>query len=289
MKKFLIRVFLFMLSLTLLQLGLTLLCLFREKSYDYKILPEINKVIIGHSMTECAVNDTILKKSINISDSGVGFEYTYVKLRKCLNDNLQIDTIILGVKPNDFTCRKGYEFRDDYLYYKMQKYLFLFSMREVSHYFSQPIFYKVLCKIPFEYIVNTCMFTHLRHHVQDMNIGRYRTNFGHHIGEKADSVVCLDIKMSDSVNIFQNQYFCKINELCKDHNVHLICVTTPIYTAGNFICFQKFMYAHGIDYYDCSNVISDSHYFCDNLHLNPSGAKLFTAYIETLFVSKKCK
>ena len=47
---------------------------------SFKIDEGITTLVIGHSHSECSVNDSILKNSINLSSSGESYFYNYQKL-----------------------------------------------------------------------------------------------------------------------------------------------------------------------------------------------------------------
>jgi hypothetical protein len=70
-----------------------------------------------------------------------------------------------------------------------------------------------------------------------------------------------------------NPYIEKIITICKQNNINLMFYTAPIYNLeSNNDIFYKYL----TDYTDFSSIISDSTFFRDALHLNNSGAKLFT-------------
>lgn len=62
---------------------------------SFKIDENISQVIIGHSHSECSVDDSILKNSINLSSSGESYFYNYQKLKKVIGDNKQINTVFI--------------------------------------------------------------------------------------------------------------------------------------------------------------------------------------------------
>ena len=57
---------------------------------------EIKVLIIGDSHTECAINDSILNNSMNFSQSGDNYLYSYTKLTLFKKNNPKLKHVILS-------------------------------------------------------------------------------------------------------------------------------------------------------------------------------------------------
>ena len=57
---------------------------------------ECKKRILSNSHTECAINDRIIKTSINLSFSADTYFWSYVKLKTISKNNPNIKTIVLN-------------------------------------------------------------------------------------------------------------------------------------------------------------------------------------------------
>lgn len=284
MKRFLINITKIIAFVFIIQVVLIVVVLAIEKSYSFRVSDSINKVIIGHSMTECAIDDNIYKGSINVSQSGTGLNYSYVKLRKILNENPQIDTVILGLKPNDFLEKHGDGLTSLIINEKVPKYFFLFEMNEINEFVVYPSFYSALCKIPFDYIINFSKTFYSSYSIGDYGIGKFKSKLGSHLPNK--NLVSYDINDSSEINVYFHSYLLKMNDLCNTQNVRLVCITTPMYSSSNNPLFCQFMMKNHIDYHDFSDYQLPTSYFLDFIHLNANGSKLFSNDLDSLFYLK---
>jgi len=66
----------------------------------YKLPYEKSYLILGHSHTECAYNDTIISNVINLSSGGECYFYTYFKLKKLLDENSNLKGVFVGYSNN---------------------------------------------------------------------------------------------------------------------------------------------------------------------------------------------
>ena len=57
-------------------------------------------LVLGHSQNECALNDSLISNVVNFSQGGESYFYTYLKLKKMLQANPQINTVILSFTNN---------------------------------------------------------------------------------------------------------------------------------------------------------------------------------------------
>ena len=97
MKKFIIKTI--AISIICIKVNILLIIITQslvKKNYNSKIKPETNKLIVGDSYTQTSINDTILSKSINISDGGFHIMYSYIKIKSVIENNPGVDTVILG-------------------------------------------------------------------------------------------------------------------------------------------------------------------------------------------------
>lgn len=284
MKRFLLNITKIIAFVFIIQIVLIVVVLVIEKSYSFRVSDSINKVVIGHSMTECAIDDKIYKGSINVSQSGTGLNYSYVKLRKILNENPQIDTVILGLKPDDFVENHGDGFTSLIINEKVPKYFFLFDKSEAGEFVLYPSFYSALCKIPFDYIINFSKTFYSDYSINDYGIGKFKSKLGSHLSNA--NVVSYDMNDSSKINVYFHSYLLKINNLCITENVHLVCITTPMYSSSNNPYFVQYMMKNHIDYHDFSDYQLPASCFLDYIHLNAKGSQLFSNNLDSLFYLK---
>jgi hypothetical protein len=68
--------------------------------------PMVDKIIIGHSHPECAINDSLIEGLQNFSRSGESYFYTYYKLRPLLAQNPQIKTVFVEFSNDMISAEK---------------------------------------------------------------------------------------------------------------------------------------------------------------------------------------
>lgn len=90
----------------------------------FKIDKNINKLILGHSHSQCSVNDSIFNNSINLSASGESYFFNYQKLKKLISENDQINLVFI-----EFTNNQIDATMDDWIWShtKMSYYLQFYS------------------------------------------------------------------------------------------------------------------------------------------------------------------
>ena len=60
------------------------------------VLPDtVDKIVLGHSHPECALNDSLVPGLANFSNSGEAYFYAYYKLKKILDQNKNIKTVFI--------------------------------------------------------------------------------------------------------------------------------------------------------------------------------------------------
>lgn len=97
-------------------------------NFDFKIPPERNVLVLGNSHPECAIDDSISNNMFNLAQSGSGYFYDYLKAKKVLKNNPQIDTLILGYSYGDLAEDMNSWFNgDEKIKFKIRNHFFLFS------------------------------------------------------------------------------------------------------------------------------------------------------------------
>jgi hypothetical protein len=98
-------------------------------SSSFKIPEEKNIIVVGDSHTQCAINDSIFSRSINISQGGTAYLYSYIKLRKFLNENPHIDTVLVSFHGGSIQrSQDEWIFGDKYILSIVPNYFSLFEM-----------------------------------------------------------------------------------------------------------------------------------------------------------------
>ncbi|MEO6151384.1 MAG: hypothetical protein ABIN95_13560, partial [Mucilaginibacter sp.] len=87
---------LFLLANAMLIAGVCIL----SNNISFKLPAQKHVLILGDSHTALGINDKYIPQAINMSSEGEGYLYAYLKLKKFLADNEQLDTVLLSFNFN---------------------------------------------------------------------------------------------------------------------------------------------------------------------------------------------
>lgn len=230
---------------------------------------------MGASHVYRGIDASLLNNAVNLSKPSERYLFTYLKLKKLIEYNPQIKTIILQCAPTDL-----WQHSDD-------KY---FVDNEMSEFV--PLFYPMFDgEILSEYSGHYKDFSlFIIQHIFDFGLytgDSYFRKIGYGQQEDAliDGVINIeDVKpamiegsMGNTVNL---KYLARIIDYCKRNNINLFLVYFPVYHP-EYYYDQKYYYDR-IEQLGKVNYLDYSHYpipdSCryDAHHLNRSGAELFT-------------
>jgi len=92
----------------------------------YRVKPTTTALILGHSQTECALNDAMIAHTQNFSMGGEAYIYTYRKMQKLLDENPQVRTLYVSFANNQVEREMdGWTFDDKSLYNFFPRYAYL--------------------------------------------------------------------------------------------------------------------------------------------------------------------
>lgn len=101
------------------------------KDTSFKLPADKTILIIGDSHPECAIDDTIISNAHNLSHSGTALFYSFLKVRKIVEENPQIKTIVVGYNYEDLTeSKNSWLLQERYLKSKVPPYFFLMKPAE---------------------------------------------------------------------------------------------------------------------------------------------------------------
>jgi hypothetical protein len=293
MKRFLISFSLFILLVGSVALGLFVLSDYVIKQREnnlLKISKNINKVFIGDSNVECAVNDSMIPNSINIAQSGEAYMYTYAKIKSLLEYNDQIKTIYIGFSFWDLIkfTEKIWLFSNEFVIEKITLYNYLLNYYDKSVLIkNNPVAYirGVLKSILSNFQVFKKSFHRDEFNGRLINFGGYENSGRDKLQE--------DIKKNSfkeqvfEEGLFQIEYLKKISELCRQKSIKLVLLNTPkhIYYYSNipeairqnWISVRNSLSRDSL--LDLSRLSIPDSCFGDLTHLNAKGAKLFSRYL----------
>ena len=187
---------------------------------NYYIVDKSKSILIlGDSHTECAIDDSIVSKSVNLSKSADAYFYSFVKLRKFLKINSDIKTVILGISEKSL-----YKKNLIYLQNKSNGYFRLMNLNDFRVLLEAGGIKAFINLAEASFHNLSRLLTIQESDYRDMRIGGYL----YLKRDKLDEAIVRYKKNNQQNNINreysknQVEYFLKIINLCKEYKVKLI-------------------------------------------------------------------
>lgn len=248
-----------------------------------------NILIVGDSYTACAINDSLFKRSLNLSFVAEAYMYSYFKLRKILPLNPQIDTVFLG-----FSSLSVSEYTD--MWYtasgpiskRLPAHCQLMSAKELSMVFFMNSNGFVRAFVS-DYKENVKRYIGNKkvNSFKGMRLGNYVFSKKMMTGQISLEGEEMEKSMSLNYSIRQIDYLRKIADVCAENDVMLILFVTPIHPSAPKNLKSGFYQLYNRNFSDI-NMLDYSRFtlpdscFGDLHHLNYKGARMFSNYLESL-------
>lgn len=289
MRLFVKKICLFTLTFVLLGGVLSSITLKYYKSrIDVKLAPNITTLILGHSHTVRAYNDTLIKNSKNLASLGEPYFYTFVKAREIIEQNPQIETVFIECSNNQFIKHMDTWIWGKSLKNKLCKYGSFLGRHEIEI---------ILQKNPVNLIRSLASL--IKHYSYSIIQGDYRPleTFG---GFSSD-----DKALNKEPEIFRNKpisfdsspvniaYLVKLIDYLKTRGKKVVLIRTPTREAYfNFYSehrFQEILSNHFNQeiFYDFAKLKLHYTRFSDLQHMNQNGAKEFSLWFNELVQNKE--
>ncbi|RYD90104.1 MAG: hypothetical protein EOP54_24490, partial [Sphingobacteriales bacterium] len=277
LKKFLRQFWIFVLLFLLMNAALIGGICIMSNNISFKLPAKKHVLIIGDSHTALGINDKYIPQAINMSSEGEGYLYAYLKLRKFLAENDQLDTVILSFNFNSmYKVKDEWTVGESYIAGKVPHYLPFFTADEFKLFAANPVFYEAVLEVPVQNKRAVVKLLTNKFTMPDLHIGGYVDSKERKIKkalevikEKADAA-----KRFDGYSVYQEEYLNKIIAACKAADVQLILLNSPIYKEALYAYNQKDFYAYykknlaNIPMWDYYNMPYDATQFRDTDHLN---------------------
>jgi hypothetical protein len=292
MRKFLYNIFLLGLLFSVL-ISVTFMICYKmsSKKIDWTLETSKTVLITGDSYPECALDDSIMTETVNLSSSADTYVYSYVKIRKFIIHNPQIRTVVLGFSYHNLLSSDDSFFKNTSPgISKFVKYFYLMDPNEIR------ALLRANCNIIikglgscYRQAVFFALTSFKGSSYKKLSLGGYRRLSVNKVKEilsgtkKTEPGIPVQIDSSQ----VQIRYLNKVVQLCKEKNIRLILLNVPIHrefqkTLKNEkaffdqFCRQNQILDYLWDYADYS--LPDSCY-SDPEHLNYHGAENFSLMI----------
>ena len=253
---------------------------------DFKIDTNVTILFMGDSHIEKALDDKLIKGSLNIAQNSESFYFTYYKLQKILETNQHIKKIYLGCSYHSFS---------DYQY----DFIFGRYANEIAarYFFILPFAQQV--KVITHNISHFNVFTKNMLTMGARNVftgnadfsfgGKFKNEFTNSSVKEKSLYKRLVIQYYNGAQLrdfseINIQYLLKIKELCGTKNIQLILLQTPLHVVyRNSIPqkfsnkFKTFVAENNFELMDLAEMdLDDSCFIPDGDHVSAKGALILT-------------
>lgn len=255
---------------------------------NFKIKDNKPILIVGHSHSECAFNDSLINNVANLSQSGESYFYTYFKTKKLIKQNSHINTVFIEFSNNQIALfMNDWIWGDKYMSYRFPKYGVFMDLNSYNLLLNNnPKCFQNSSK---NLIKNSILSTLRGFRPQD-NIGGYH----YLVRNKTDSLLA-NIPI-DSVSEYRSQeiseknieYLRKTVDFLKSENKKVFLIRSPLHIKyEGFMNEQKFQEIlqskfSDIEFLDFSHFPLLNSEFGDLEHLNHKGATKFSIWFNNL-------
>jgi hypothetical protein len=292
MKKFITSLLWFFLPLILVIIVISITL---KKSVNDKVNCVVDEktttLVLGHSQTECGINDSLITGVKNFSSSAEPYFYTYQKLKKIVSVNQNIKTVLISFSNNQIdTLMNEWTYGDKYLQNFYPKYNFVMNSEDAGLLFKNN-FTGFISSEHKSFMENLDIVLKSKYAIlSDRKWGSYLYLKRNKIDSlnKTDTIKKMMAHHSENYSKINIQYLHKIVDLCKKNDIKLVLVRMPLYPTyfktKNEILFQRIRkeYFSDVPFLDFHSVSFNDDEFGDYDHLNYKGAKRFSIFLDAL-------
>lgn len=289
MSVFFRKLFLFSVVFSLLTAGMVGYYIRDMRKVNFHAMAGRHILVIGDSHTECAIDDDIFTRSVNISKSASAFVFSYALLRKWKADNPELDTVLLSYQSTSLSHKqqKDWMYDETIIAPRLPYTLPYFNGGDFWNYKFSPYFYECALQYP---------FTVRAFHEADTLENRYawiNTNIGMaralpYNKLKEDVAATTPIVKGappEKVSQISIEYIRKIAAYCKRKNIKLILINTPVYRWEKYVDHEQFeanrkRFFSDIEYLDYKDFPVADSCRADIWHLNAEGQRQFSEYLQ---------
>lgn len=241
---------------------------------DYYPLPQgCTTVYLGDSHIECAIDDSILSNSVNLSSAGAPTLCSYIKLRAVLSGENSVETVVLGLWASTLVSSS--------------------DRITLSPHFDKRLMYLTYndfleTKADFKELIRPIILSLLEW--KGGSLGGYS---GTRRGKLDIDIALKDAEIAQGNGMksviskkgLQYEWLLKIRELCEANDIKLILLSPPTYRADHYYNHKQFKQLlrdslDGFTYVDHSDFEMSDDCYGDIGHLCRTGGVRYSTYIE---------
>ena len=250
-------------------------------------------IVFGNSHPQNALNEDLISNFSNNSEGGETFFYTYPKLKKIIEQNIQLTTVFIEVNCNFYSQELDrYIYEEPSMSDKFNKYSAFMSFDQHSD---------LLIKNPKAYL-NNVIFSARKYgaRIKYNNYSFYYGSGGYlpsnDVAKKSVLSKSNEIILEEKDYSYSNlEYLKRIVSYCLMKNKKVFFIRCPIHKNYPFLKYEKYfsktLKSHfpNIKLLDFKNFPLKDNEFSDLEHLNSKGAKVFSVYFDDFLRNKLFK
>jgi hypothetical protein len=275
-------------SLVILLLALQFLTI--KKINEYTLDENVTSAFIGDSHVQQAIDDRLISNSVNLSQKGESFYFSYYKIKRLTATHPHIKTIYLG-----FSYHSLSSYYEEYIFGRYSKdissrYFLILPLADKMDFIrcnsdELPAYLKNIYK---EGLGNA-----FRKKKRNTILGYYENNFAHTKADQkyTEQRLAFQFYKGDTLNSFSAwniRYLLKIIRLCRTESIRLVMLNTPLHPYYKNGIPQAYIEQYNrilnaahlqvIDFRDLT--LSDSCFIPDGDHVSVEGSEIVSRYLD---------
>lgn len=293
MKKFIAKFFLFVLPIVLVT-GVAIVLVNKKitRGNYFQIDSATKYIFLGHSHAAHAFNDSLIRQSVNISQDGESYFYTYYKLKKILDNNPQVQAVFIEFSNNQASKEMDkWIWGKEYIDYRLPKYG-PFMDNEGWRLLFLKNYHPVLSSVSITFKKNVLfLLGQKKSYIREETWGGYLYS----AIDKTDSLLQINKKNpggkspADTLTSSQSiSYLQKCLDVCNEKKVKAYLMRSPMHPECvlrvNESKFREVLASEftGVPFLDFKDFPLNNHDYLDLQHLNYKGANNFSLFFNEL-------
>jgi hypothetical protein len=284
MKRFLINITLFALTACLITALAIVGTLAIAHSASFKLPEDKTIVVVGSSHVCDGIDDAIFSRAVNVSLESMPYLIECAIARRFIKNNANIDKVIVAFDTDSVNQTGNLAALGD-LATHIARFFSLLNKNEFHDLLKNKSFPSAFIKIPLKHARTLfSFFTGHKLTYQDLYLGGHIKREGNHLPDESESI---ENKASLKIETpYQIKYLLSLADLCRQNNVELILLDTPIYKAEKYTDRTVLNYVYNkyfsdVRYLNFNDFPLPEDAYRDIGHLNSKGAAIFSEFLES--------
>jgi hypothetical protein len=275
--------------ITTISLSVLIIKYINNEKY-YAIPESVKNLIVGHSHSECSLNDSLILNTLNISKSAEPYFYNYFKIMKIVESNKQIENVFIEFSNNSLSADKNkWIWENDYIEYNLSRYFFLMNKDEMFFLFSKNFKKCIPTLASGMRKVVGFIFSRKKNLPEKLDWGSYLVLNRNKTDSLINAINTQNFKNQKLIISDKNlEYLDKIINLCIHKKIKVYFIRSPLHnfyeglkTEKSFLELKELKYEK-IPFLDFKKFSNNNKEFGDFEHLNYNGSKRFSSFFNKL-------